>query len=303
MVPHWYKCNNLAELPYKSSMETMLYLFGIYLDNEVSCRQKQQLRVLKNYVGDKHSLLNGSNGTKVVTGIKLSSGNGFPECLREAVITNEGEDLSGFCRPYRFSAFVSRFEDPTFDPLQEYGDSTKELRLMTSRQLKSKGLVLLTNDQNGGNKRDPAAATAKKVAECFRDQFNPKKSARDLTVEERLNLLVRLEKAAAGRGETILTEIRLNKDVVEKLIIKNKGKDEALDKLWKENEPKRKRAKPVTSENAAKSKAVLGPSTCQNVEEESKRARGRKRSASDGASNKAERKKQKGSSCSVTVCR
>ena len=276
-------------------METMLYLFGSYLDNEVSRRQKEQLRVLKNYIGDKDTLLNGSNSNKV-TGIKLSSGNGFPECLREAVIANEGEDLSGFCHSdYKFSTFVSRFEDPSYNPLQEYGDSIKELRTKTLKQLQAKGsseLHSLRNLEKARNEKDPTAATARKVAQCLRDQFNPKKNAQNLTVKQKMKLLTELETIAASRGQTMLSEIRLNWDVAEKIIIDNKNENQMLNKLWKESEPKRKKTKTGTSVDAAERRVILGLSSCQNVENQSKR-RKRKRKANDSPSNKAEAKRQK----------
>lgn len=273
-------------------METMLYLFGWYLDNEVSRRQKQQLRVLKNYVGDKGTLLNGSNSNKV-TGIKLSSGNGFPECLREAVIANEGEDLSGFCHSdYKFSTFVSRFEDPSYNPLQEYGDSIKELRTKTLKQLQAKEsseLQCLPNLEKAKNKKDPNVATARKVAECLRDQFNPKKNARDLTVEQKMKLLTELETIAASGGQTVLSKIRLNWNVVEKIIIDNKNENQVLNKLWKDSQPKRKK---TGTGGAAEGRVILGQSSRPNVENPSKR-KGQKRRADDSMSRKAEKKRLK----------
>ena len=111
-------------------------------------------------------------------------------------------------------------------------------------------------------------------------------------VKQKMELLTKLETIAASRGQTMLSEIRLNWDVAEKIIIDNKNENQMLNKLWKESEPKRKKTKTGTSVDAAERRVILGPSSCQNVENQSKR-RKRKRKANDSPSNKAEAKRQK----------
>ena len=190
------------------------------------------MRVLKGYVGDKDTLLCGSAAINT-SGVKLSTNNGFPSCLRTAVVVNKGNDLSGFCHTdYKFSTFVEKFmTDCTFDPITCYGDNTKQLRSNILRQLtRNKKSVAPVNDCT--RKRSAAAMLAHKVAESFRDHFNPKKGCTIMTLDEKFSLLSGLEKVAAQRGTSIIREVRLNKEVVEGLIVETKTKNRALGDFW-----------------------------------------------------------------------
>lgn len=250
-------------------METLLYLYGYYLDNEVSCRKRKQLRVLKNYVGDKSTLLCGSAGINT-SGIKLSTNNGFPSCLRTAVVENEGNDLSGFCHAdYKFSTFVEKFMvDCTFDPIASYGENTKQLRLRLLRQL-TKNKKSVATEPNTAKKRSATEMLAHKVAECFRDHFNPKKGCTIMTLDEKFSLLSGLEKVAAQRGTSIIREVRLNKEVVEDLMLETKEKNRALGDFWDKIEMRGNKGKSMAPNSMGCPGADYGKQNCEKNKQES----------------------------------
>lgn len=296
-----YKCSGQEELPFKSSMETLLYLFCYYLDNEVSCRQNEQLRILKNYVGDESTLLCGSSTTNT-TGIKVSTGNGFPTCLRESVIKNEGEDLSGFChKDYMFSTFLDKFMGPTehesgsaYDPLTLYGTpSIQTLRSNLVRQLHSNESVLSKPAGKEKQMKDKNAKISGKLANRVRDHFNPRKK-RNMSMIEMSGLLNVLEAQANTCGKSIFVGVRLNNQVLEEVITDNTNIHPLVKEVQKEVESgasKKSRGKKSTAVTEAPKRTILGSSSCLNASTEAENLEKKKRQ-SNGASSKGQKRQK-----------
>lgn len=268
-------------------MEAALYLYPLYLDNEVSCRQNEQIRVLKHYVGDEATLLQGTSDHNS-TGIKLSTGNGFPACLKEAVVRNEGTDLMGFCHcDYKFSTFLERFTAPTgkekgsnFDPIRDYGDSTKKLRKQIERQMATGKRKASAAEKASKTSKDPTVAVAGKVVERLRGPFRPDRREDMADRTELIDVLKLLDHLAGEREETIFNSLRLNTSVVEKIVIEERKNHPALQRMWGEIEAsigKRKSTKQPVQQaaeanqrkrgrnDASKTKTVLGDSDCLNT--------------------------------------